>query len=242
MLAMKSLLKKFYFNEMHNPSLLSLFFNPFYFARKGLYKNISQMATNIQGRTLDVGCGSKPYKSLFKSKEYIGLEIDSPENRVLKHADYFYDGKTFPFKDSNFDSVVMNQVFEHVFNPDECLEEVSRVLKLEGILLLTIPFAWDEHEQPFDYARYSSFGIRSIIEKHGFRILEQRKSISDIRVIFQLLSLYIFKKLRSSSGLLNILIILIFIAPINILGSLVNLILPKNDDLYLDNIILAEKI
>ena len=238
---MKSILKKFYFKEMHNPSLFSIFFNPFYFARRGLYKNISQLANNVQGNTLDVGCGSKPYKSLYQFSIYSGLEIDTPENRELKDADYFYDGKTFPFENDMFDSVVMNQVFEHIFNPDQCLDEVSRVLKSGGILLLTIPFAWDEHEQPFDYARYSSFGIRSILEKHGFYIIEQRKSVSDIRVIFQLLSLYVYKKLRSSNSLLNLLVILAFIAPINIIGILINIILPKNEDLYLDNIILAKK-
>jgi SAM-dependent methyltransferase len=66
-------------------------------------------------------------------------------------------------------------VLEHVFNPDDFLNEVNRVLKPSGKLLLTVPFVWDEHEQPYDYARYSSFGLRSLLEKHGFSIVKHEK-------------------------------------------------------------------
>ena len=237
----KKKLISFYFQEMHAPSWISLFINPFYFARKGLYENVKELASNIVGKTLDVGCGSKPYQNLYKSSEYIGLEFDTPENRRIKNADFFYDGETFPFSLDEFDSVVANEVFEHVFNPDNFLDEIHRILKKDGKLIMTLPFVWDEHEQPIDYARYSSFGIKSILEKHGFEILEQRKTVDDIRVIFQLINLYIFKKMRTNNGKINILMILVLIAPINILGSLINLLLPSNSDLYLDNIILARK-
>ena len=231
-----------YFREMHAPTWISLFMNPFYFARKGLYKNVKELSHKIVGRTLDVGCGSKPYQNLYHSSEYIGLEFDTPENRRMKNADFFYDGQTFPFNKNEFDSVVANEVFEHVFTPDNFLDEIYRTLKKDGKLFMTMPFVWDEHEQPFDYARYSSYGIKATLEKHGFEILEQRKSIDDIRVIFQLMNLYIYKKLRTTNGLVNQVMILFLIAPINIFGSLINLVLPSNSELYLDNIILARKV
>jgi SAM-dependent methyltransferase len=227
---------------MHNPGFLGLFINPFYFARKGLYKNVKDIADKVKGKTLDVGCGSKPYEHLYGSTEYIGLEFDTPENREFKNADFFYDGNTFPFTEASFNSVVANEVFEHVFNPDNFLDEIHRILSKDGVLLMTMPFAWDEHEQPYDFARYSSFGIKHLLENHNFEIIHQKKSVDDITVIFQLLSLYIFKKLITKNSLLNVFIIFILISPINIIGSIVNLFLPKNEDLYLDNIILAKKI
>jgi SAM-dependent methyltransferase len=168
--------------------------------------------------------------------------MDSPENRQNKKADFFYDGRTFPFQDREFDSIVVNEVFEHVFNPTEFLHEINRVLKPDGKLLMTVPFCWDEHEQPHDYARYSSFGLRAIMETNGFTVVEQRKSVNDTRVIFQLLNGYIYKKTVSRNGYLNFLTTLFLIAPFNILGELLSRILPKNDDLYLDNIILAKKV
>jgi len=179
--------------EQFNPGFLGMFVNPFYFARKGLYAEVRFLSESVRGKTLDIGCGQKPYKHLFEVTEYIGLEIDTLGNRSNKKADYFYDGKIFPFQENTFDTVLSNQVLEHVFNPDEFLSEVHRVLKSQGILLLTVPFVWDEHEQPIDYARYSSFGLKYLLEKHKFEILDQRKSITDIRVIFQLLIGYIYK-------------------------------------------------
>ena len=228
--------------QQFRPGFGGLFVNPFYFARKGLYENIAALAGNITGKTLDVGCGQKPYEELFSSSQYIGLEIDSEENRKNKKADFFYDGSTFPFPDAEFNSMVLNQVFEHVFNPDEFLHEANRVIKPGGMLLLTVPFVWDEHEQPHDYARYSSFGIRSLLEKHGFAVVEQRKSISDLRVIFQIANGYIFKKTVSKNGYVNLLVTLMLMAPLNILGELLAKLLPNNNDLYLDNILLAKKV
>jgi SAM-dependent methyltransferase len=235
---MISAIRQFIRKQGFNPGFLGLFINPFYFAKKGLYENIHYLAKHIRGRTLDVGCGSKPYEKLFlHSTHYVGLEM----NRENKSADYYYDGSKFPFLDKEFNSIVTSQVFEHVFNPDKFLSEIHRVLIPGSMLLLTVPFVWDEHEQPYDYARYSSYGLRSLLKSHGFEIIEMRKSLNDIRVIAQMLNAYIYKKTVSRYVVLNYLTTLLLMAPINIAGAILEWILPKNDDLYLDNIVLARK-
>jgi hypothetical protein len=68
-----------------------------------------------------------------------------------------------------------------------------------------------------------------------------RKSIDGIRVVFQLLTGYIYKQTVTQRVLLNVLLTLLFIAPFNLLGELLGIILPKNEDLYLDNVVLARK-
>lgn len=234
-------LKELYLKEQFQPSLLGLFINPFYFAKKGLYQNMVKLTRNIKGKTLDVGCGQKPYEKICHSSEYIGLEIDTPKNKKLKKADYFYDGKIFPFNNSEFDSIIISQVFEHVFNPEEFLSKVNRVLKMGGVMLITVPFLWDEHEQPFDYGRYSSFGLKFILEKSGFEVVESYKSVNDIRVIFQLLNGYIYKKTITKNAYINLLLTIILMAPFNIVGEILSKILPKNNNLYLDNIVLVKK-
>src|SRR3546814_15315557 len=137
---------------------------------------------------LEVGCGTKPYRELFELEEYIGLEIDSPSARTQSRADYFYDGKKFPFEAEIFNSVLYNQVLEHVFNPDDFLQEIPRVLRVDGMLLLTVPFEWDEHEKPNDYARYSTYRLKSLLDRNGFNVLTQNKLLADPSILFPLLN------------------------------------------------------
>jgi SAM-dependent methyltransferase len=239
---MLKLLKKLYYKEQMNPSLLGLFCNPFYFVRKELYKNIKLFSKNLHGKVLDIGCGNKPYKELFRHTNYQGLEIDTPKKRQKRIADYFYDGTKMPFTNEEFDGLVSNEVFEHVYNPDEFLKELNRILKKEGQLLITVPFIWDEHEQPHDFARYTSFGLRFLLEKHGFTIIQHKKTLNNIKIIFQLINTYIYKKIDTDKIYFNLLTTLLLIAPFNILGLILSFLLPKNNDLYMDNIILAKKV
>lgn len=229
-------------SERFNPKFLGIFINPFYFSRKGLYVNIKSIAPNISGKILDVGCGVKPYKDLFIYEKYDGLEIDTPKTRELKQADYYYTGQSFPFENNVYDAVLCSQTFEHIFEPDAFLQEINRVLKRNGFLLLTVPFVWDEHEQPYDYARYSSFGISHILKKNNFKIIEHRKSVNNFAAPFQLINEYLYKKTRTKSLYINLVIAIIIMFPINIMGILFSWILPVNNDLYLDNVVLAQKI
>ncbi|MCQ8117282.1 class I SAM-dependent methyltransferase [Methylomonas rosea] len=236
------ILKSYYSTQMYMPGWLGIFVNPFYFARLGLYQAIKELSSKLGGEILDVGCGTKPYKQLFNFSAYTGLDIDSTCSRSRGIADYLYDGKRFPFDDASFDAVLCNQVFEHVFNPDEFLEQINRVLKPNGRLLLTVPFVWDEHEQPYDFARYSSFGLRALLETHGFKIIEHRKTCADVSVLFQLMNAFIFKIIQPLSKICRLLLTVTVMALINLSGIFVSRLLPANPDLFLDNIVLAEKI
>lgn len=234
--------KSLYRRQIFFPSWLGIFVNPFYFARRELHREMARFASKMHGRLLDVGCGTKPYQELFvAADEYIGLEYDTPANRLAKRADFLYDGSTFPFEDASYDGVICNQVLEHVFNPDQFLCEISRVLNADGYLLLTVPFVWDEHEQPWDYGRYSSFGLKSLLERNGFVVLEQRKTNADVRVLFQLINAYLYKTLKTSDATINLISCVFLMAPITLFGILSSKLLPGNPDLYLDQVILARR-
>lgn len=235
------MLEKFIEKQYFEPGISGILVNPFYISRKNLFTAIKSFGKAITGKTLDVGCGTKPYKHLFSSSEYVGLEIETTINREMKKADVFYDGTTFPFPDGEFDSVVTNQVLEHVFNPEFFMSEINRVMKKDGKLLLTVPFVWDEHEQPYDYARYSSFGLTSILKNAGFEITGLKKTANDFRVIYQLTNAYFYKVTRNIPGLKQFTTLFIC-SIITLIGLLVGKIFPKNDDLFLDIVVLAKKV
>ncbi len=192
---------------------------------------------------MDFGCGSKPYKSLFKNaSEYIGVDYDSEgHSHKNEKIDVFYDGKTIPFKDNSFDSILTSEVLEHVFNLEEILKELNRVLKPGGKILITIPFAWYEHEVPNDFGRYTSFGIKSLLEKNGFIILELDKTGNFIETLTQMWIVYwhthVIPKFRPFARLIGAL----FYFLSNVFGLAAARVFPKKHDYYLNLIILATK-
>ncbi len=225
--------------EQFDPGWLGLLVNPFVFARGGLQRELKPLLAELRGEVLDVGCGRMPYRGLVPATRYVGVDVDTPVTRELAAADVFYDGRTLPFAAATFDGVICSQVLEHVFAPEEFLRELARVLRPSGRLVLTVPFAWDEHEQPHDFARYSSFGLRALLERNGFTIVTQRKSVADARAVAQLASAWMFKVTRTGSRGLNLAAQLGLIAPVNLLGALAGALLPRNEDIYLDNVVLA---
>lgn len=203
---------------------------------------MTEAAALAKGRLLDIGCGSKPYQILFtKVDSYLGLELDTPENRLSKQADLYYDGDYFPLDDSSFDVLLCNQVLEHVFQPEVFLSELVRVLRPGGLLILTVPFLWPEHEQPYDCLRYTSFGLRDRLEKSGLRIKRQTKLTKGGSALCALLADRINTRLRPVPLPLRLLGRAAFIAPISLLGWILATLAPNDSALYLDNFVICQK-
>jgi SAM-dependent methyltransferase len=228
--------------QSFQPNFLSVFINPFFFLRKGLHKHIRKNSHYIHGMLLDFGCGRKPYKNLFTVDQYVGVDIEvSGHSHTNSEIDVFYDGKTIPFPDKTFDSFLCSEVFEHLFNMEEILTEIHRVTKPGGRGLITVPFAWPEHEVPYDYARYTSFAMRTILEKKGFNILSLEKNGHFFECIVQLTTLYTYMLFHTRSQTLNTLCTFLFISPLNIVGYLLAAVFPKRSELFHNLIIVIEK-
>ena len=241
---MLSSLKKRLRKEAFITSPLSIIINPVYIVRNGIYQSISKLAQNITGNVLDFGCGSKPYESLFvNANRYVGVDIEvSGHNHKDSKVDYFYDGKTLPFNDASFDAIVCFEVFEHVFNIDDVLAEMYRVLKPNGQLLISIPFVWDEHEIPYDFARYTSFGITHILNKHNFEVVTLTKTTTYVLAVFQMLIAYLFQYALPKGRFIGKLSQLLVIFTLNVLALLFNTILPKRYEYFCNSVVLAKKV
>jgi ubiquinone/menaquinone biosynthesis C-methylase UbiE len=242
---MISFLKKIWNKEQFHPSFfLGIWINPSFITRRGLLKGVREISQHMnEGKLLDVGCGSKPYEKMFDVAEYIGIDVEvSGHNHSTSKVDKFYDGKKIPFEDEFFENVFSSQVFEHVFNIDELLAEINRVLKSGGKLGFTCPFVWDEHEQPYDFWRYSSFGVERLLTAHGFKLVKLTKSTGYFETIMQMLSAYIAQHVLPRNAYLRILLMPLLVSPVNVIGIVLAKVLPKNTDFYLDNIVIAEKL
>ncbi len=80
------------------------------------------------------------------------------------------------------------EVLEHADAPEQAISEIHRVLKKDGILLLSTPFLFEIHDRPNDYYRFTEFGLRHLLR--GFRRVEVRRRNGYIKsVIVPLLRL-----------------------------------------------------
>ena len=192
--------------EQFQPTLIGFIINPVQIIRYGLFKKIKKFAPQIKGSVLDFGCGSKLYENLFiNSDEYIGCDVEkSGYDHSNSKIDYFFDGKNLPFGDGTFDAVVSFEVFQHVFNLPEALKEINRVTKDSGTLLISIPSAYHEHELPYDFARYTSFGIVKILKDSGYEVIEYKKRRHNFLLFSKNLFLIQFCQLRHRKRFINI--------------------------------------
>jgi SAM-dependent methyltransferase len=118
---------------------------------------------------LDAGAGDQPYRNLFGHCQYEAADFEKID-KPYAQSTYVCDIASIPVEDGRFDAVVCNQVLEHTKNPDIVLAEFHRVLKSGGKLLCTAPFFYEEHEQPYDFYRYTQFGWRHLIAGAGFHL------------------------------------------------------------------------
>lgn len=228
---------------MFEPGFLGLCVNPFYINRSALYRNIRSQAPSLNGRILDVGCGSKPYEELFiNSSSYVGLDIEtSGHDHKRSKVDVYYDGNTIPFDDASFDGVVSFETFEHVFNIDDLLKEISRVLVNNGTLMFSIPFAWPEHEQPYDFGRYTSFGISEILRRNDLKIDYIRKSGNFVSAVSQIWIEYLRAQFIPKNLIGRLIVQVMLIAPVTMISLAVARVLPKRDEYFCNLVIRARK-
>ena len=147
--------------------------DPAYLARIAIARALAAAAPHARGTLVDVGCGTRPYLPLFSPHitRYIGVNYPptAAERPYYAAADLYADGSHLPLRDGCAQTALCTQVLEHVPEPGLLLREVARVLCPGGVVLLTAPQVWGEHEVPRDFYRYTSWGLRHLLVGAGLR-------------------------------------------------------------------------
>lgn len=123
----------------------------------------------LNGKVLDLGCGTRPFESdiLKHASEYIGVDWSNTLHGLT--ADIAADlNEPLPIQSESIDHVVSFEVMEHLREPESMLREAFRILKNGGTITVSTPFQWWIHEAPWDYYRYTCFGHQYMFGKAGF--------------------------------------------------------------------------
>lgn len=130
------------------------------------------------GRTLDLGCSFSPYKDLFPDR--VGFD-----NTEGPDVDVVGDAHNLPFDDETFEVILCTEVLEHLHTPERAVQEMHRVLKPGGIVILTTRFIFPLHAAPNDYFRYTKYGLKHLFRE--WEIVELQEELPAIQTFAVLL-------------------------------------------------------
>lgn len=126
----------------------------------------------LKGRLLDVGCGKRPYSLIYDRwvDFSIGTEVAfSPHGTHA--ADLICFAEYVPFPDRQFDTILCTEVLEHTQQPFQVMNELARLLKPGGHLILSVPFIYPIHEAPYDHWRFTAYGLAILCRDVGLELL-----------------------------------------------------------------------
>lgn len=128
---------------------------------------------HVKGDLIDLGCGKAPlfgcYSSYSNSVHFLDVE-----NR-LEHARLDYKAslnEPLTCVQRTFDSAILSDVLEHLERPNIALSSIRATLKTGGVLILTVPFLYGIHEAPYDFRRFTRYGLKSELTHAGFERIE----------------------------------------------------------------------
>lgn len=154
----------------------------YYLHLSDLLLAVQALASTKSLRILDFGAGGSPYKSLFPNANYQTADLHGSSADYLIDADGYVNAP-----DQSFDMVLSTQVLEHCRRPDRYLAEVARVLKNDGKLILSTHGLFEEHACPYDFYRWTTDGLRLIMETNGFSVSSISRVTVGPRAAFHLL-------------------------------------------------------
>lgn len=133
--------------------------------------NLQQYA---KGKLLDLGCGKVPLYAAYREFVTDNICVDW-ENTIHRNEYLDYElnlTKKLPFQESEFDTIILSDVLEHIPVPEQLWADMARILSRNGKIIMNVPFYYWLHERPHDYYRYTEFALRRFVEISGLRLVQ----------------------------------------------------------------------
>jgi SAM-dependent methyltransferase len=215
------------------PSLASKGFSPIKVARALRYtplhpqwlafrnerEDLEKDVRELQGVILDIGCADKkPNQYMSTSCSYVGLDYyRTAVDWYHTKPDVFGDAQQLPIAHESVDHVLLLDVLEHLARPEECIQEIKRVLKPNGTLILKVPFMYPIHDAPLDFRRWTIHGLRELAKTQGFAVEREAQIGDPLSSAALLANIAVSKTILAWVGKRSVLSLLVVVAPFQFL-------------------------
>lgn len=160
--------------------------------RELLRRSIQKHAHYLTGSCLDIGSRGKEsrYRDYLSVGGYVSLDPDaSCEPDVVASAE------ALPFFSETFDSILCTQVLDDIPDPKEALREFNRVLKVGGMVLISVPVTAPLPSDGADLWRFTPKGLRLLFTEAGFEVIDEENIGGAFSIRNQILTTIIKDKL-----------------------------------------------
>jgi SAM-dependent methyltransferase len=134
----------------------------------------SHLEQHAKGKLLDLACGKAPLYAAYK--RYVTDIVCVDWVKTINRSDYLDHEldltKELPFRDKEFDTIILSDVLEHIPVPERLWKEMARILSRNGKIIMNVPFYYWLHEEPHDYYRYTEHALRRFVEISGLRLIK----------------------------------------------------------------------
>jgi len=152
-----------YFEYLKKRSLTGRIYRDFF-----LYPRVSRL---LKGRVLDVGCGigdMVKYRPGCVGVDVNELNVDFCRRRGLEA--YLMPFDQLPFDTASFDSLLLDNVLEHLSDPVPLLNEIKRVMRPDGFLVIAVPGLYGQICDSDHKVYYNEASLTELAGKQGFTI------------------------------------------------------------------------
>lgn len=212
-------------------------------------KTAEWLKLRVRGVVLDVGCGNGWVRDVMPDTVcYVG--VDYPTTMALGYEgrpDLLADATALPLSDSSVDTVLLLDVLEHLDNPARAVSETVRILRQGGTCLVQVPFFYPLHDEPHDYQRWTSHGLKKLFMQHGFQTEVSSESNAPCATAAALLSMAMAKGLLDAFQKKSVLtlaaapLISAMVPVVNVVGLLLSWMLPESSCMPGSYLIAAKK-
>lgn len=162
-------------------------------SRQGLYEFLNPLFESFDSglNILQIGSDGDVYEKLLAQAEKRGFKVTTCDIVEEKNPDILGDLCTLDLGDEVYDIVVCSEVIEHLHSPHLAIDNIYKALKKGGKLIVTIPFMFPIHADPFDFVRYTKAGLRNLLKMFDSVDVKERNSYFEAIDVLWVRTLYL---------------------------------------------------